>query len=496
MKTAPGYDLILIHPSYNRRTFSGKIFPLGLGYISSAAVQKGYRTKIIDCAVAFESLSNESLEKLDGWISRKLQYFIPKLAIGIGPCTTSAVKSIRIIAKECKRLFPRIPIIYGGPLASIAGQEELFFSEFMADMVVKGDGEKPICNILNALRENESIEGIEGVATRDNINAQLNIENDLDKLDFPVRPDPKSWLAKQYRPSTRRNNFNGPFATMLISRGCPYTCSYCVSGALRNGNYHRRSWENVVQEINEIVYVTKSRSIIFYDDCFFPSEKSIEKDVIEFSILLKTINENISWQIEMRPNVFMALDRALIKELYKAGCHQINLGIETPKISTSLVLNKRFDPERLRNKCNQVSTIEPAIKLTGTFIFGGPDETKESINETITYSTTLNLLFAHYYPLELYPGTKLYQNYIRKSGKWWWYNKIMSDNLEWGEIVYENENINRAILLKSISQAYNTFYRRKNWVDLAKMALGDNFQIVEKHVSYWIDNRFRISVGE
>ncbi len=491
MKPKAKYDLILIHPSYNRRLYSGVIYPLGLGYLSAAVSAEGFFVKIIDCAGVFGSLENQSLIELRHWLKEQLICNSPKLAIGIGPCTTSAVRSIRIISELCKAEYQELPLLYGGPLASIPGQEDLFFNEFLADALVPGDGENVLCNILHALQANKSLDRIEGVVTRNNKKIKKNIVNQLDVLPFPIRPNIDE--NNIYRPSTRRNIFIKPFATMLVSRGCPYSCSYCVSGLLREGLYHRRSVDNIINEIENLVNHRGIKSIIFYDDTFFPYPNTLEKNVIDFSEALQQGGYNLKWQIEMRPDVFVALDKYLLIKLYSAGCTQINIGIEKSEVWASKALDKIISPERVRSKCDEINTVEPKMLLTSTFIFGGPGETETSIKGIIEYAMSLKLLYAHFYPLELYPGTRLYKDLNKTKDRFWWYRKILSDELNWGEILYEANGLDRDALLYWISCAYNSFYNRPSWRSFAKNKLKHNFYKVEKQALSWAQNRFQIT---
>jgi radical SAM superfamily enzyme YgiQ (UPF0313 family) len=132
------------------------------------------------------------------------------------------------------------------------------------------------------------------------------------------------------------------------------------------------------------------------------------------------------------------------------------------------------------------------MRLTGTFILGGPGEDYATINDTVEFSTSLGLLFAHFYPLELYQGTALYEEVYDEQDTTTWYHKIMSDDLPWGEVIYENEILSRNALLNSVSNAYNTFYSRETWHQLARRMLGKNYVETANVVSEWSKDRFNL----
>lgn len=486
-------DILLIHPPYHRRRGSGTVFPIGLGYLAAAAKNADFNVSILDCALYINSLHDETMNKFRNWLTKHLKKSAPRLAIGIGPCTTPAVRALKIIAQVCKDICPSVPLIYGGPLASISGQESIFFEDFSATAIVPGDGELVLCNILSALRDKKPLEEIEGITTK-NIKAQnTNIIINLDSLPFPIRTG--SIYNGGYSLSTRRDLFAEPFATMVTSRGCPYGCDFCISGNLRNGLYHRRSMDNIIAEIEHIYRSFQIRTIVFYDDTLFPSPNNLEKDVDTFTSAMKLLNKNIFWQIEMRPNILLAMNKNIARYLFDAGCRQINIGIEKKPSGNIDSLSKGVNHEETQDSLKRILEGAPQMRLTGTFILGGADETYDTIKDTIDYSTSLGLLFAHFYPLKLYPGTPLYEQTIGSRDKLWWYKEVISSDLPWGEIVYENKSLDRKTLLNSINIAYSAFYNNDNWHKLARRMFGKQYNKVARVVSTWSSDRFNLTQG-
>ena len=84
-------DVLFINPPYQRRKGSGVTIPLGLGYLASYLRLRRFTPTIFDCAPFFDSLDDQSLKKLNLWLLDRLSKIKPRLAIGIGPCTISAV---------------------------------------------------------------------------------------------------------------------------------------------------------------------------------------------------------------------------------------------------------------------------------------------------------------------------------------------------------------------------------------------------------------------
>ena len=130
-------DLLLINPPFHRRNGSGSIFPLGLGYIMSSVMDKGFTYDFIDCCKLIETFWERDLVRLKEGLLPQLKGYNPVL-VGIGPCITTQVKALKVIADCCRDVYGEERIYCGGPLASIDGQEWFFFDFLGLKYIVKG----------------------------------------------------------------------------------------------------------------------------------------------------------------------------------------------------------------------------------------------------------------------------------------------------------------------------------------------------------------------
>jgi radical SAM superfamily enzyme YgiQ (UPF0313 family) len=280
---------------------------------------------------------------------------------------------------------------------------------------------------------------------------------------------------------------------MITSRGCPHKCKFCVSGHLRDGKYHRRSFDNVIAEIAELRSSHCVGTIVFYDDAFFPDPEGLGQDVNELAKGMEKVNGQLIWQIEMRPDILIALSKDMAKTLFAAGCRQFNIGIEKAESANSGFICKQVDTERIREATRHICMETPGIRLAGTFILGGPGENRESVLQTIALAKQLNLLFAHFYPLEVYPGTDIYKDYFTDDGQLDWHARILTDDLPWGELVYESPLLTRKDLLELVVEAYRSFYKREEWHTTARRVLGSNYFNVVDVVEGWCTDRFALA---
>ena len=442
-------DILFIIPPFHRRNGGGSFFPLGLGYIISAIKSSGYSWEVINCTEYIHSLFPKNLDKLFHELKNILSDYNPTV-IGIGPCVTTQLRALEIISRICKEMFPNVPFFAGGPLPSIENQEWVFYDKLGIDYLIKGDGELAVVDVIRVVKDGKDISKCKYVSYCGY--SYINFIDNIDEIPFPYRP-----FSEKDKFSIRRSGDFMVQAAMITSRGCPYSCSYCVSGGMKHNNikYRKRSVKNIVDEMTMLYENNGINDIVFYDDCFFHSAKTVNADILKFCSELESRDLKVKWQIEMRPDVFCCLSDQSIRLLQKSGCRQISLGIEKVSSAALSFLGKQNCWSNLGTQINKIKWLSD-ISISATFILGGKNETEADIIDLINKSKELDLDFAHYNPLFIYPGTSLYNTVFSDEREW--VHVIFEDQLPWGEIVYENEYLSKDKLLELVDYAYAEFY--------------------------------------
>ncbi len=442
-------DLLLINPPFHQRMGGGSSFPLGLGYIISSIEQYGFTYRVINCTKAISSYYEEDLNFLNVFLSKELLKYDPML-VGIGPCMTTEVKALKIIADACKNIYGVERIFAGGPLANIKGQEWVFLEYLGLKYFISGYGEKPVADAIKARKNGKNLIECNGISYANHY--VINTTLDVNKLPFPKR-----LFIEDTRVSIRRSldKKDTKTLTMITSRGCAYHCNYCVSGSITNNIINKRSSKNIVDEMEYLKNEYGATDIIFYDDCFFFRPAKAKIDVHDFCQELNNRKLGMTWQMEVRVDWLMHLEDESVQELFESGCRQINLGIEKTSLRGQIYVGKVFNIPDLIERIKHMKKISP-IKFAGTFILGGADETEKDIRDEIEVSKNMHLEFAHYNPLFIYPGTKVYEDlgYSEKE----WLHKILEDKYPWGELVYENRSVSKERLIELTEEAYISFY--------------------------------------
>lgn len=459
-------DILLIIPPFHMRNGGGSFFPLGIGYIIAELEENGYTWDVLNCSELINSFYDEELIKFSQELEESLSKYAPSV-IGIGPCITTQLRALRIISEVCRKILPKVPIFSGGPLASIKGQEWVFYEVLKINYLIKGDGELAVVDTIRAIKETGDITNSQCVSHRGY--SYVNVIDDINSIPFPYRKFDTENVF-----SIRRSDNTKHQAAMITSRGCPYACNYCVSGNLSHSDipYRKRSIDNILDEIQMLNKNYNINDIVFYDDCFFGKSSSVNSNVLNYCNALKARDISVNWQIEMRPDAFCNLSSESVRTLHNLGCRQINLGIEKCSDKGMTFLGKQNCWSDLKSKIKQIKKIAN-LSISATFILGGESETSEDVIEMIKKSQELQLDFAHYNPLFVYPGTPIYRSLFDDERKW--AQIILADNLPWGEIVYESDFLSKEQLLKLIDYAYSEFYKNTEFVE--QLMVRDRFNL-------------------
>jgi tRNA A37 methylthiotransferase MiaB len=223
----------------------------------------------------------------------------------------------------------------------------------------------------------------------------------LDELPFP------DWenYTKIY---PLRNNFfslNEKIAIPLLgTRGCPYSCfNYCTYPLQQGRKVRARSVENIISEIKYWQKTLGTNKFVFRDPVFSINRKH----TILFCEEVIRQKLNITFMVETHLN---NLDDEMIKLLAAAGLELVYVGIES---ASHVVLKdmQRFTIEqdkqyKIIKQCEEIG-----IKVKTMFIIGNPEDTEESVMQTIKYSKYLPSLYAQFSVFTPYPGTPIYKDY-------------------------------------------------------------------------------------
>ena len=448
-------DVLLINPPYPRRFGGGLVPPIGLCYLAAVLRRTGARPAIVDLALWLPTYELQDASDLEGLVEHLLKECSPdspKL-IGIGPLVTASLHSTQTIVKACRR-HCSATVVVGGPLCSVPGFSKVAKSYLDVDAFVAGDGETPIAAIWHAV---DGRTGLESVNPRIAIPGMMEMEPfrepNLNLLPVPAR----DLLQHDGYQSSRRRSFNlSRMTAAFLSRGCPYSCSFCAA-PLSSGKVVRKLSTHRITEEVAACGSAGFQTIIFYDDCLFIKSPKLESSVLEFVEAVNRSGWKGTFQLELRCDAVASLSRGALFALADAGCRQVNMGIEKAHTVQLQRLRKRLSPDIAREAVDIIAATN--MRAAGTFILGGPGETRDDIEATIDFAVSMPLDFAHFNPMALYPGTSLFEQVFGPSASASWLELCLDREIApKGDILWSDSEIRLDYIIESIKNGYSQFY--------------------------------------
>ena len=368
----------------------------GMGVLILAAVarQLGYRVHLID--------AKEQGTPLDE-VCRQIAALKPDY-LGLSATTISVTNAARI-AERVRRLVPQVTTILGG--AHVSAIPERTLDAFASiDYGIVGEGEHSLFELLARLEDGGTVDDVPGLAYRRDGRAIANLRapyiDDLDELPMPawdLLPD----FPHRFQP-TLFSYPRTPVATLITSRGCPFSCSFCDrSTSGKRGRMHSVAY--IVGLCRHLVGLGV-RHIIFVDDLF-----TVRKPrVVDMCNAFLDHGFTFSWSCNSHPNL---LDFDTLKLMRRAGCWQIAYGIESGSQRILDVVKREVRIPKMRETLRM--TQAAGIRTKGYVMIGHPTEGLDSLTEDVAFLKQVELDLCQITKFTPYPGTPAYPT-IREFG--------------------------------------------------------------------------------
>lgn len=418
---------------------------------------------------------------VEGWgpdvTAEKILEYTPLLigisAIGSNPSASSTPK-MAAAGKILRRLQGKLPhsktFLYGIHPSALP---ERTLREEPVDFVCRGECFYSILDLLNMLKSNSGQiqdSPIEGVwYLRDNqVIAQGwgKIVKDVD--DLPM-------VAWDLLPMDRYRAHNWhcfghldcrtPYATVYTSLGCPFHCTYCNIHALYGEKpvIRFRCPQKVIKEIDWLVRNYEVKHIKFLDELFVLKERRIH----ELCDLLIQRNYDLNiWSYARIDTV----NEKLLKKMKQAGIHWLAYGIESGnKNIRENIIKGQFGQDSISRVVKM--THDAGIHIIGNFMFGLPEDTFETMQETLNMAKALNLEYVNFYTTMAYPGSQLYDEAVEKGIQlpetWVGYSQLSEETLP-----LPTKYLSSAEVLRFRDKAFEEYFSNPNYLEMIEKKFG------------------------
>jgi radical SAM superfamily enzyme YgiQ (UPF0313 family) len=254
-----------------------------------------------------------------------------------------------------------------------------------------------------------------------------------------------------------------PYMIVETSRGCPYSCDFCVAPIHQGHKFRERDPKALVDEIARAKHELGVRYFYLWGDTVTLNQKTFGA----FCDELIARDLNIRWFGNARADNLT--DPAFVHRLRRSGCWMLAMGIESSSADIRKDMVKRLEEQKIRTAFANLR--EAGIKSFAFFIFGYPGDTPASMDATIDYAIDLAPDFANFYPAVPYPGTALYEKVrtegLLKAEDW--------SKMEYSYYLLEGHGLDEEVVMGAINKAKRRFFLRpaylgRHLADVARLA--------------------------
>lgn len=388
------------------------------------------------------------IDDKNGALVKKVEEFNPDF-IGIS-FPSSAVLRVVEMCRLLKKRFPGVHVFAGGYHPTSEPELTLRFIPEL-DFVVVGEAEHVIANLKKNWEDISNICYVNKSSIY-TANAPENI-SDINLIPFPDR---NIYDKRYFMPQKDViSGIYGKTATIMSSRGCPYSCNFC-SCKLIQKVVRFNSTDYVLSEIDHILNVIGRIDYLYFLDVMFLAKWSRVEDLcLEF--IKHRYNKRFKWAATVAANV---VDDKKVKLMKEAGCFYLSFGFESNSDRVLKLINKVATAEHNKRACAICSKY--GIFVNSAFLFGIPGENEEDLRKTIDFVKKYYVHFTGLNIMKPLPGSPFYYEFIEKGkikpsiSEW---HKISSINIP-GTIYNDNvaeetykkyvEEFNRTIRIKSL----------------------------------------------
>lgn len=278
-----------------------------------------------------------------------------------------------------------IPVILGGTHAT-------YFPELClqhCDYVVLGEGDETIISLVQALSEGGNPTHVPGIAYK-NDDSVIYTQKQAHPASFDTIPDFRlihgyeklsSWeILKQRRL---------PLMTIQSTRGCPFSCKYCIVDTMFDSRYATRSIDSVIADLRDKRQYGKE--LLFVDNNF-GSHRAYTKQLLN-----RMIEEDMDFDIMVLTRTNIAQYDDLLELMRLAGITQLYQGYESIEADALDAYDKHQTIEKINRSIRKLHSF--GFRLSGSFIFGADTDTVETIHTTVEYVLQQRLSIAYFFPL-------------------------------------------------------------------------------------------------
>ena len=372
-------NVLLVNPKYPQTYWSAetvlrmtgkKVLEPPLGLLTVAALLP-------------EDWDFKLLELMDREISEKEWRWCDMVMVtGMGVQFPGMLETIREGRRRGKT------VVAGGPVVFHAPRDAL---DAGADIVVRGEAEQALLQLLQAIERNAS-----------GIIIEARVQTDLENSPAPRYDliDPGMYTAMEIQ----------------FSRGCPFKCEFCDITLMLGRHVRTKSPHQILRELQNIYDLGWRRCVLFVDDNFIGNRSKAKALLREMIPWMEA--RNYPFEFDTQASVDLAEDSEMVALMVRAGFFRVFLGIETPdKDSLKFARKHQNLVTDLDRVCRTIT--EAGLQIIAGCIMGFDDERAGADQRLMDFAVRNQIPQMFITLLQVGPGTDLWRR-LEAEGRLRW----------------------------------------------------------------------------
>ncbi|NOY28507.1 MAG: radical SAM protein [Oligoflexia bacterium] len=357
------------------------------------------------------------------------------------PTAWGSLEDDRLLLSILRAVLPDTTLVVSGP--NVTAMPELLLGDKGAHFVILGEPEEAVL-LLAQGRAPSLIPNLASRQDGQTVSTPRRIPLGFESYPLPARD--LLPLDRYVIPFARRS----PCTTLVTTRGCPGTCTFCPSQLWHDRDVRGRPVDLVMQEIDELVGRYRMRDLVFRDDTFTWSR---DRTLALCDALLRR-GHDLSWRCFATVST---VDPDLLKTMAQAGCTQVCYGFESGVDRLLATTGKRTTVAQGRDAARW--THQAGIEVAGTFLLGLEGETRQSIEETLAFAVGADLDYLQVNVATALPGTPFGRRHERTG------QHSHPERFRWfGTPSGASVELNGQDLAREVRRFYRRYYLRPGYV--------------------------------
>lgn len=391
---------------------------ISLAYLSGALSHAGYSVSWTDAIAQglgqFWPLAGFPGYQCQGLTLESMVADVPGQTnvIGINAMFSGEWPVTRRLIKMLRARFPNALIVAGGEHITALTEFSLRESPEI-DVCVRGEGERVFVELLNSLCSGEYLPHVEGIAyltaSGEYVeNLGLTRIRDLSELPWPHWPD--GYLQTFWAAGKSAGVLTDRDMPMIISRGCPYQCTFCSSPNMWTTRYVLRDVDDVIDEIKTYRDRYDITSVQLYDLTAITKKRW----TVEFCQRLLDEGIELNWSVPQGTRSEI-LDEEALSYLKRTGCHYLVYAPESGSPRVLEEIKKRITLDGLIKSVMEAKRQELVLRMN--LIIGFPGETRLDVLRTAWLGIWMAVRGVDEVSTNVfspYPGSELFRNLIEE----------------------------------------------------------------------------------